>query len=148
MFAASAKGFLCALVLVLIAAPVARAQEVLPFPPTPSSSVAGLAIQDSVHRKKVEPRRLPADAPNLLVILIDDVGPAVPSTDGGEIAAPKTSATVAEARVPRTASLFFTSGDCLDLGTDRGSPVSTDSFDKAPYEFNGKLGTTKIRSIE
>ncbi len=35
---------------------------------------AGLTMQDSVYRKRVEPRRLPEDAPNILVILIDDVG--------------------------------------------------------------------------
>ena len=33
----------------------------------------------------MEPRRLPEDAPNILIVLIDDVGPALPTTFGGEI---------------------------------------------------------------
>jgi arylsulfatase len=65
--------------------------SVLPFPPTPSASTAGLTIRDSVHRKRVEPRRLAADAPNVLVILIDDVGPGTPSTYGGEVNTPTLS---------------------------------------------------------
>jgi len=69
-------------------APAAGAQEILPFPPTPSASTAGLTMQDSIHKKRVEPKRLPADAPNILIILIDDVGPATPATYGGEIATP------------------------------------------------------------
>lgn len=56
-------------------APVARAQEVLPFPPTPSASSAGRTMQESVYKQRVEPRRVPADAPNILIVLIDDVGP-------------------------------------------------------------------------
>ena len=69
-------------------APAVLAQEVLPFPPTPSASTAGLTMQDSVHKHRVEPRRLAAGAPNILIILIDDVGPATPSTYGGEINTP------------------------------------------------------------
>ncbi|MFM8287907.1 MAG: arylsulfatase, partial [Planctomycetaceae bacterium] len=33
-------------------------------------------------------RRLPADAPNILIILMDDVGPGTPSTYGGEVNTP------------------------------------------------------------
>lgn len=66
-------------------------QESLPFPPTPSASVAGPTIEESVHKRRVEPRRLPEDAPNILVILIDDVGPGTPDTYGGEIHTPNLS---------------------------------------------------------
>jgi len=45
-------------------------------------------MQDSIHKHRVEPRRLAAGAPNILIILIDDVGPATPSTYGGEINTP------------------------------------------------------------
>jgi arylsulfatase A-like enzyme len=62
--------------------------EVLPFPPTPSASVAGRTIQESVYRRRVEPQRLPADAPNILIVLLDDAGPALPSTFGGEVHTP------------------------------------------------------------
>ena len=60
-------------------------QEVLPFPPTPSASIAGRTLQESVYGQRVRPRRLPGDAPNILVVLIDDAGPGLPSTYGGEV---------------------------------------------------------------
>lgn len=66
----------------------ATAQDVLPFPPAPSGSQAGVTIETSTYKKRVEPKRLPADAPNFLIILIDDVGAATPSTYGGEIQTP------------------------------------------------------------
>lgn len=69
----------------------AVAQEVLPFPPTPSASTAGLTMQDSTHKKRVTPSRLQPGAPNVLIILMDDVGPATPSTYGGEINTPTLS---------------------------------------------------------
>ena len=68
--------------------PAAMAQQILPFPPAPSGSQAGVAIETSIYKKRVEPRHLPADAPNILIILIDDVGPGTPSTYGGEIHTP------------------------------------------------------------
>ncbi len=37
------------------------------------------------------------------------------------------------------ATLFFTANDCLDFGTDLGSPVSIDYFDKAPFPFTGTI---------
>ena len=60
----------------------------LPFPPTPSASIAGRTMQESVYRQRVKPRRLPADAPNILIVLIDDAGPALPATFGGEVQTP------------------------------------------------------------
>ena len=58
------------------------------FPPTPSASIAGRTIQESVYKQRVEPRRLPADSPNILIVLIDDAGPGLPSTFGGEVQTP------------------------------------------------------------
>lgn len=69
----------------------AVAQEVLPFPPTPSASTPGLTLQSSVYKKRVEPKRLAEGAPNILIILMDDVGPGTPSTYGGEINTPTLS---------------------------------------------------------
>ena len=63
-------------------------QESLPFPPTPSASIAGRTMQESVYKQRVKPRRLPADAPNILIVLIDDAGPALPATFGGEVHTP------------------------------------------------------------
>ena len=42
-------------------------------------------MQESVYTQRVQPRRLPDDAPNILVVLIDDAGPGLPSTFGGEV---------------------------------------------------------------
>src|SRR2546430_1969310 len=53
--------------------------SILPFPPTPSGSRAGLTMQDSVYSKRVQPKRLADGAPNILIILMDDLGPATPS---------------------------------------------------------------------
>jgi arylsulfatase A-like enzyme len=63
-------------------------QDSLPFPPTPSASIAGRTMQESVYKRRVEPRRLPADVPNILIVLIDDAGPGLPSTLGGEVHTP------------------------------------------------------------
>ena len=76
------------LALGAVFASTAGAQEILPFPPAPSGSTPGLTIQDSTYKKRVEPKRLAEGAPNILIILMDDVGPGTPSTYGGEINTP------------------------------------------------------------
>jgi arylsulfatase A-like enzyme len=63
-------------------------QEVLPFPPKPSGSSAGRNMQESVYDPLTSESRLPEDAPNILIVLIDDVGPGQSSTFGGEISTP------------------------------------------------------------
>jgi arylsulfatase A-like enzyme len=72
----------------LFTAGSAIAQEVLPFPPKPSGSTAGRTMQDSVYSPLPATSRLPKDAPNIIIVLIDDVGPGQSSTFGGEIATP------------------------------------------------------------
>ena len=42
-------------------------------------------MQDSVYNPKPSEKHLPADAPNILIVLIDDAGPGMPTTFGGEI---------------------------------------------------------------
>ncbi|MCC6888625.1 MAG: arylsulfatase [Hyphomicrobiales bacterium] len=66
----------------------AQAQEILPFPPKPSGSIANRTMQESVYSPRPATRRLPADSPNILIVLIDDAGPALPTTFGGEINTP------------------------------------------------------------
>ncbi|MGC2282221.1 MAG: arylsulfatase, partial [Candidatus Acidiferrales bacterium] len=63
-------------------------QDSLPFPPAPSASIAGRTMQESVYKRRVEPRRLPVGSPNILIVLIDDAGPGLPSTFGGEVQTP------------------------------------------------------------
>ena len=57
----------------------------LPFPPTPSASVAGRTLQESTYAQRVIPPRLHGDSPNIVIVLIDDVGPGLPTTFGGEV---------------------------------------------------------------
>jgi arylsulfatase len=64
------------------------AQESLPFPPTPSGSKAGPTIAQSVYAPKKPVSHLPPNAPNILIIMLDDVGPALPDTYGGPIHTP------------------------------------------------------------
>jgi arylsulfatase A-like enzyme len=65
-----------------------EAQEVLPFPPKPSGSIANRTMQESVYSPHSPQRRLPTNAPNIIIILTDDTGPALPSTYGGEVNTP------------------------------------------------------------
>jgi len=74
--------------LTLTISATALAQEVLPFPPKKSGSMAGRTIQESVYNPVPATKHLPADAPNIIIVLIDDVGPGQSSTFGGEIATP------------------------------------------------------------
>ncbi|MGA7275760.1 MAG: hypothetical protein WBX14_13010, partial [Candidatus Udaeobacter sp.] len=69
----------------------AATQEILPFPPKPSGSTAGRTMQESVYSPLPPVSRLPKDAPNILIVLIDDVGPAQTDTYGGEIHTPTLS---------------------------------------------------------
>lgn len=68
--------------------PFVQGQDILPFPPAPSASQAGVTIESSTYKKRVAPKHLPADAPNILIILMDDLGNGTPSTYGGEINTP------------------------------------------------------------
>ena len=71
------------------AAEIPNDGSVLPFPPTPmSASVARPRLQDSTMKWPAEPKRLSADAPNILIILIDDVGFGIADTFGGEVHTP------------------------------------------------------------
>ncbi|TWU27972.1 arylsulfatase [Novipirellula artificiosorum] len=61
---------------------------VLPFPPTPMDSVVKPRLQDSTMRWPEQPKRLPEDAPNILIVLLDDTGFGVSETFGGEVHTP------------------------------------------------------------
>ena len=69
----------CLMFLALLPTPAQAADtpkegSILPFPPTPSASVAGPTLQTSKHQRRAEKNRFPKDAPNILIVLIDDVG--------------------------------------------------------------------------
>ncbi|TXL70556.1 arylsulfatase [Vineibacter terrae] len=84
------RSAICALTCLLLPA-VTSAQDSLPFPPVPSGSKAGPTIAQSVYAPAKPVDRLPADAPNVLIIMLDDVGPALPETYGGPIHTPTLS---------------------------------------------------------
>jgi len=64
---------------------------VLPFPPPPMGGTAGPTMQQSVHKWREQPRHLPADAPNIVIVMLDDAGFGQPSTFGGDISTPTLS---------------------------------------------------------
>jgi arylsulfatase len=55
--------------------------------------------------------------------------------------------TVAQGTVPLTAPLLFTANDCLDIGTDLGSPVSLDYYEKAPFTFTGTIEKVHVKYL-
>lgn len=75
------------LALSTFAVPVG-AQDVLPFPPKQSGSMAGRTIQESVYSPAPVVSHLPKGAPNIIIFLVDDAGPGLPSTFGGEVNTP------------------------------------------------------------
>jgi len=81
----------CAFMLGAVVALPAAAQEILPFPPKPSGSTAGRTMQESTYKPLPAVKHLSKDTPNILIVLIDDVGPAQTDTYGGEIHTPTLS---------------------------------------------------------
>jgi arylsulfatase A-like enzyme len=79
------------MMLVSALASTVLAQEVLPFPSKPPGSTAGLTIQESIYGPLPAVSHLPKDAPNIIIVLIDDVGPGQTDTYGGEIHTPTLS---------------------------------------------------------
>lgn len=65
----------------------ASAGKELPFsdPPAPQ---ARLTMKASEYFQRERPRHLPEDAPNILIIMLDDAGPALASSLGGPVHAP------------------------------------------------------------
>jgi arylsulfatase len=64
---------------------------VLPFDPPPMGGSIGLTMQQSVHKWREQPSHLPADAPNIVIVMLDDAGFGQPATFGGDIATPTLS---------------------------------------------------------
>jgi len=82
----------------LMAHPAVSATDgsVLPFPPVPSASIAKPRLQDSVHKRRAEPQHVKPGSPNVLIILLDDVGFGQAATFGGEISTPTLSKLAAQ----------------------------------------------------
>ena len=67
------------------------ASQSLPFPKTPMASVAARTLAESTHKWRTQSTHLRADAPNVLIIMLDDVGFAHADTVGGAIHTPTLS---------------------------------------------------------
>ena len=91
-----------------LAAPPVEEGSVLPFPPTPSASVAGPTLQESKHQWRSSRTSCPRP-PNILIIMLDDVGFGLADTYGGEIHTP-TLSRIAETGISYNA--FHTTGMC------------------------------------
>ena len=77
--------------LLIFSAGFAAAQDTLPFPDPPMGGKVGPTLQESVHKWREQPRHLPEDAPNILIVMFDDAGFGQPDTFGGEIRTPTLS---------------------------------------------------------
>ncbi len=64
---------------------------VLPFDPPPMGGKVGPTMQESVHKWREQARHLPEDAPNILIVMLDDAGFGQPSAFGGAIKTPTLS---------------------------------------------------------
>jgi hypothetical protein len=79
-----------ALLLLVSTCPI-FSQDVLPFPTPPMGGKVGQTMQESVHKWREQPSHLPEDAPNILIVMLDDAGFGQPSAFGGEIETPTLS---------------------------------------------------------
>lgn len=70
------------------AAETAADGSVLPFEPPPSASAAGYTLAESTHHPREAPDHLAADAPNIVMVLLDDVGFELSDVVGGEVHTP------------------------------------------------------------
>lgn len=62
--------------------------SVLPFPVPPNNSVANETLAESKLAQRTAVSHLPEDAPNILIVMLDDVGFGIAETFGGEIKTP------------------------------------------------------------
>ena len=62
--------------------------SILPFPQTPSASIAGRTLAESHHQWRQDPQRLPENAPNIVVFMTDDVGFGTSECFGGPVRMP------------------------------------------------------------
>ena len=62
--------------------------SILPFPEPTTASLTGKTLKDSEHQWRVQEKHLPADSPNIVIFMTDDMGYANPSTFGGPVHTP------------------------------------------------------------
>jgi len=89
-------------------------------------------------------RRLlpPEGAPNVLVVLIDDVGFGASSAFGGLVETPSFER-LARDGLKYTLPYLFSFDETVDVGLETGSPVSPD-YPVADNRFNGTIDWVRI----
>jgi arylsulfatase len=116
--------------------------SVLPFPPQPMAGVAKPPLQDSTMQWPREPQRLSADAPNILIVLLDDVGFGVAETFGGEVHTPTLSKPAAEGiryNTFRTTSICSPTRAALLTGRNH-TRVGSGTIAERAVAFDGYTG--------
>ncbi len=84
------------LVLTVMFAETVKGQDVLPFPPAPMAGVTRPRLQDSTMKWPPPANNLSTDAPNILIVMLDDVGFGISDTFGGEVHTPTLSRLASE----------------------------------------------------
>ncbi|MGP4842997.1 arylsulfatase [Marinobacter sp. 1Y8] len=116
--------------------------SVLPFPPEPMAGKTAARLQDSTMKWPEAPQRLPEDAPNVLIVLLDDVGFGVADTFGGEVHTPTLSKLADEGiRYNRfhTASICSPTRAALLTGRNH-TRVSSGTIAERAVAFDGYTG--------
>jgi hypothetical protein len=116
-------------------------RSVLPAADSPFRGRIEVAFKDSTADWP-EPLKAPEGAPNVLLIMGDDIGYGHMSAFGGpantpvfdRLAAP---GGVGEGRIDKTVPVYFSTDDTFDVGEDWGTPVSATY--KPPFRFTGTL---------
>jgi hypothetical protein len=122
--------------------------DILPRPDFHFTGEVGRTYLDSDAAQFPQPVKAPAGAPNILLILLDDVGFGQFSTFGGGVPSPtmdrlaKEGKKVAEGRLERTVPVQLSIGEGLDIGMDGGSPV--DFTYQLPFAFTGTIEKVTI----
>jgi len=77
--------------------------------------------------------KAPANAPNILIVLLDDMGFGQSSAFEGPIAT---------GRIGQTQCCAFSADEGADVGADEGTPVTEDY--QVPFKFTGKIDKVTI----
>ena len=117
-------------------------RSILPFPLVPSTSQTGRTLAESKLAPWPKTSHLPKDAPNILIVLIDDVGFGISEAFGGEVATPTLSKLAEEGLIYNQ---FHTTAICsptrASLLTGRNhTRVSSGTIAERAVNFDGYTG--------
>ncbi|MEZ5857997.1 MAG: arylsulfatase [Geminicoccaceae bacterium] len=131
----------------LLAAGSAGTQEkddgsVLPFPPEPMAGEAKQLLQDSTMQWPEPARHLAENAPNILIVMLDDVGFGISEVFGGEVRTPAFARLAAEGiayNAFNTASICSPSRAALLTGRNH-TRVGSGTIAERAVAFDGYTG--------